>query len=151
MRPAAAAAALLALGLVACGGDDPPTRAEYVTSAGKICREAEKRIAELGDASDPDRLARAIDDVIDETRATSDKLQDLARPDGEAGETATKWVETLDEELENELIPVFEDLRDAIEAEDRQAVSDAAEELRKLEDTASDKYARELGVTACVS
>jgi hypothetical protein len=145
-------AALLAaaIGFAACGGDDAPSREEYANSASKICREAEKRIAKLGDTSEPDELAGAIDDVIDETRATSDELQDLARPDGEAGDTATKWVETLDEELENELIPVFEDLREAIEAKDREAVSEAAEELRRLEDSPSDKYARQLGVAACV-
>lgn len=141
---------VVAFGLAACAGADAPSKAQYARKANQICRDAEKRIERLGETSEPDELAGVIDDVIQETRATADELQDLDRPEGSAGETATKWVETLDKELEDDLIPAFERLRDAIEEKDQRAVQKAAAKLQALGNTDSDQYARELGARSCV-
>jgi hypothetical protein len=48
------------------------------------------------------------------------------------------------------LIPALEKLKKAIQDKDAQAAQEAATELQKLESTESDKFARELGATACV-
>ena len=87
---------------------------------------------------------------MNRSRDAADELADLERPEGADGETATKFVEGFKQEFEDKLAPAIEDLRDAVKAKDQQAVEDAAAELQSLEDTASDKYARQIGAGACV-
>jgi hypothetical protein len=87
--------------------------------------------------------------VIDESRDAADDLVALDRPDGADGETATQFVEKFKEELNSKLIPALEDVKKALEAKDAQAVQEAASKLQGLEAVESDKFARELGATAC--
>ena len=147
--------ALLGFGIAACGGDDDsgsaPTKAEFAQDADKICQDTEKEIEKIGQsASSPDALADAIDKVIAASKNAANKLTDLERPDGDAGDTATKFAEGFDQELNDQLIPALEKLKKAIQDKDAQAAQAAAADLQKLESTQSDKYARELGATACV-
>jgi hypothetical protein len=151
---------LMSFGLVACGDDDDggggggdgdaPSKAEFANQADKICRETEKEFESIGEgAESPDEVANAIDKVIAESRNAADDLVALERPEGADGETATKFVETFKQELNDKLIPALEDVKEALEAKDAQAVQEAAAKLQKLEGTESDKYARDLGATAC--
>ena len=39
---------LLALGLLACGGGDAPTKAEFGADADKVCAASEKRLGDIG-------------------------------------------------------------------------------------------------------
>ena len=147
--------ALLGFGIAACGGDDDggsaPTKAEFAQDADKICQDTEKEIEKIGQsASSPDALADAIDKVIAAAKNAANKLTDLERPDGDAGDTATKFAEGFEQELNDQLIPALEKLKKAIQDKDAQAAQAAAADLQKLESTQSDKYARELGATACV-
>ena len=147
--------ALLGFGLAACGGDDDggsaPSKAEFAKDADKICQDTEKEIEKIGQsASSPDALADAIDKVIAASKNAANKLTDLERPDGDAGDTATKFAEGFEQELNDKLIPALEKLKKAIQDKDAQAAQAAAADLQKLESTQSDKYARELGATACV-
>ena len=148
---------LLSLGLVACGDDDDgggggdaPSKAEFANQADKICRDTEKEFESIGEgAESPEEVANAIDKVIAESRSAADELVDLERPEGADGETATQFVEGFRQELNDKLVPALEDVKKALEAKDAQAVQEAAAKLQKLEGTESDKYARELGATAC--
>jgi hypothetical protein len=148
---------LMSFGLVACaddddggGGGDAPSKAEFAKQADKICKETEKEFESIGQSAEsPDEVADAIDKVIDESKSAADDLVALDRPDGADGETATKFVETFKQELNEKLVPALEDVKNALEAKDAQAVQEAAANLQKLEATESDKYARDLGATAC--
>ena len=148
---------LLSLGLVACGDDDDgggggdaPTKQEFAKQADKICNETEKEFESIGEgAESPEEVANAIDQVIDESRSAADDLVALERPEGADGETATQFVETFEQELNDKLIPALEDVKKALEAKDAQAVQEAVGKLQDIEGTESDKYARELGATAC--
>jgi hypothetical protein len=148
---------LMSFGLVACGDDDDgggggdaPSKAEFAKQADKICKETEKEFESIGQSAEsPDEVADAIDKVIDESKSAADDLVALDRPDGADGETATKFVETFKKELNEKLVPALEDVKKALEAKDAQAVQEAAANLQKLEATESDKYARDLGATAC--
>ena len=156
-RFATLALLLLSLGLVACGDDDDggggreaPSKQEFAKSADKICNETEKEFESIGkNADSSEEVVDAIDKVIDESRNAADDLVDLDRPDGADGETATKFVEKFKQELNDKLIPALEDVKKALEEKDPQKVQEAASKLQGLEATESDKYARQLGATAC--
>jgi hypothetical protein len=158
-RFAALTLVLLSLGLVACGDDDDgggggggdaPSKEEFAKEADRICNETEKEFESIGKtAESPEAVADAIDKVIDESQSAADDLVDLERPEGADGETATKFVETFRQELNDKLVPALEDVKRALEQKDAQAVQEAAAKLQKLEATESDQYARELGATAC--
>lgn len=145
---------LLSLGVAACGGGDDgsaPSKEEFAKDADKICQDTEKEIEKIGQgASSSDELGDAIDKVIAAAQDAANKLTDLERPDGDAGDTATQFAEGFEQELNDELIPALEKLKKAIQDKDAQAAQEAATELQKLESTESDKFARELGATACV-
>lgn len=146
--------AMLSLGLAACGGGDDgsaPTKEEFAKDADKICQDTEKEIEKIGQgATSPDELTKALDQVIAAAKDAANKLTDLDRPDGDAGDTATKFAEGFESELNDQLIPALEKLKKAIEDKDAQAAQAAAADLQKLESTESDKFARELGANACV-
>jgi hypothetical protein len=146
---------VVSLGLVACGGDDDsgsaPTKAEFARNAEQICRNTEKQLENIGqDASNPDEVANAIDKVIEEARRAADDLVALERPEGQAGQTAEQFSEGFKSELNSQIIPALEELRDALKKKDVQGVQAAAKKLQELETSKSDKAARELGATACV-
>lgn len=144
---------LFSLGIAACGDDDgsAPSKEEFAKDANKICQDTEKEINKIGQgASSPDELGSAIDKVIAAAKDAANKLTDLERPDGDAGDTATKFAEGFEQELNDQLIPALEKLKKAIQDKDAQAAQAAAADLQKLESTESDKFARELGATACV-
>jgi hypothetical protein len=151
------------LGLAACGDDDDsgggggdsggdaPSKQEFAKNADQICRNAEKALEQIGeDASSPEDLSAALGKALNRSRDAADELADLERPEGADGETATKFVEGFKQEFEQKLAPAIEDLRDAVEQKDQQAVQDAATKLQSLENTESDKYGREIGADACV-
>src|SRR5262245_16988701 len=106
--------AMLALGLAACGGgdDSAPTKEEFANDADKICQDTEKEIEKIGQgATSPDELTKALDKVIAAAKDAANKLSDLDRPDGDAGETATKFAEGFESELNDQLIPALEKLK----------------------------------------
>ena len=146
--------AMLSLGLAACGGGDDgsaPTKEEFAKDADKICQDTEKEIEKIGQgATSPEELTKALDKVIAAAKDAANKLTDLERPDGDAGDTATKFAEGFESELNDQLIPALEKLKKAIEDKDAQAAQAAAADLQKLESSESDKFARELGANACV-
>jgi hypothetical protein len=144
---------LVSLGLAACGGDDDsaPTKAEFANNAEKICKDTEKELENIGNgAESPDDVAAAIDKVIDKSQQAADDLVALERPEGQNGEKAQEFSEGFKSELDDDIVPALEDLQAALKKKDVQGVQDAANKLKELETSKSDKAARELGATACV-
>ncbi|MBA3262508.1 MAG: hypothetical protein H0T69_08585 [Thermoleophilaceae bacterium] len=141
---------VLALGLVACGGDDAPSRADFAADANEICQNAENELQDVAqDASSPDEIAAAVDKVIDQTQDSVDKLKDLERPEGADGEAAQKFVNALETDIEDKGIPALEDLRDALKENDQQAAQKAAQRLQAIQTTNSDRLARDVGAKSC--
>ena len=149
-RLAAIVLGLLAPGMASCDGGDPPSRAEFAERANEICREAKRSLRGLGKNADtPQAIADAVDRVIAETQGAVDELADLERPEGDAGRKAERFVDATRTEIEDQGIPVFEDIRDALGRGDRQAAQEAAEPLQAIDRTKSNRAARELGADAC--
>lgn len=141
---------LLAFGLAACGGDDPPSQEEFADRADEICREAERALQNVGESAEtPQEIADAVGRVIEESRNALDELADLERPEGDAGETAEQFVDATRTEIQDEGIPALEDLRDAVESEDQEAVQAATERLQGINAEASNRAARALGADEC--
>jgi hypothetical protein len=148
---------LFGIGLAACGGGDDdsggdaPSKQEFAKNAEQICRNAEQELEQIGEgASSPEDLSAALGKALNRTRDAADELVNLERPDGADGEAATKFVEGFKQEFDEQLAPAIEDLRDAVKEKDQQAVEEAASKLQSLENTESDKYARQIGADACV-
>jgi translation initiation factor 2B subunit (eIF-2B alpha/beta/delta family) len=142
---------LLALGLAACGDDDDaPTREDFADRANEICRDARQALENVSEeAETPEEIAAAVDRVIEESRATVDELGELEPPEGEAGEIAERFVDTTRTEIEERGIPVLEDLRDAVEDENEQAIREAVRRLQETDTDASNRAAEEIGANAC--
>ena len=146
----------LVLGLAACGGDDgggsTPSKADFAASADQICKDAEDALKNVGqNASSPEEIAAAVDKVIDETQKSVDKLKDLDRPNGAAGDAAGQFVDAIQSDIEGKGIPALEDLRDAVKSKDQAAAQKAAQKLQAIETTNSDKLASEIGAKGCAN
>jgi soluble cytochrome b562 len=145
------AVVVASLGLVTCGGgSDAPSKQEFAQDAERICKETEKALEGFGEnVNSAEDAANVIDKVIERARKAADELANLERPEGESGETATKFAEGFRKELEDKLVPALEELKRALQSKDPQAIQEAASKLQSLEATESDRYARELGIRAC--
>jgi hypothetical protein len=141
---------LLALGVAACGGDDAPSKADFAASAEKICKDAEKQLRGLGESKTRAQVADSIDKAIDATQTSVDELQDLDLPEGEAGDQAQEFVDAIEREIDKG-IPALEDLGEAIKTNDDKAAQEAYGRLQEIQDTESDKLARELGIEGCAN
>jgi hypothetical protein len=144
---------LAALALPACGGDndDGVSREDYAERVERVCDEALRELSQLDPRGAQSRaqITGLIDEVIVRARGAVDRVRALERPEGDAGETAGRFVGALDREFERELRPALEDLKNAIRSGDRVAAADAAERVYALENTESDRFARELGADGC--
>jgi hypothetical protein len=132
------------------GGDDAPSRQEFAERADEICRQAVQSLEEVGEGADtPQDIVDAVDGMIEESRDSIDQLANLERPEGAAGETAQEFVEATRSELEEEGIPALEQLRDAVEDRDQQAVAEAVARLQNLDTRESTRAAQEIGADDC--
>jgi hypothetical protein len=145
---------LAALIPAACGGDeDGVSRGDYAKRVNKVCHDAERglRKLDIGSAETSAEVGALIDDVIAKSRAAVDRLKGLERPSGDAGDAANRFVATLEREFANEALPALDDLKAAIRSGDRGAAADAADRLSELENTESDRFARQLGADSCAA
>jgi hypothetical protein len=147
---------LLAFAAASCDGDDAPTQddapsqEDFAEQANKICRDAEQSLDDVAQGADgPEDIVEAIDEVIEESRKAVDELGDLERPEGDAGEAAEQFVDATRNEIQEEGIPALEELRDAVESEDQEAIQEAAARLQRIDSSASNRTARALGATEC--
>jgi hypothetical protein len=131
-------------------GDDGPSQEEFADQANEICREAKESLDDVGEgAQGEEDIIAAIDQVIGASRETVDELAALERPEGEAGETATEFVEATRAELVDKGIPELEALREALEDRDEQAARESAQRLQEFDSEESNEAARAVGATAC--
>jgi hypothetical protein len=145
---------LAALALPACDGDDDGvSREAYADRVDKVCDDAERELNELDlrSARTSAEITALIDDVIVKSQAAIDRLRAIERPGGDDGETAERFVDSLQREFEEQVLPALEDLKRAIRTGDRAAAADAAERLSGLEDAESDRFARRLGAASCAA
>lgn len=146
---------LATLALPACGGDDDDgvSREDYAERVDRVCDDAVRELRELDlrGAESRAEITGLFDDLIVKSRAAVDRVKALERPEGDAGETADRFVGALDREFERGLLPALEDLKNAILSGDREAAADAAERLNALENAESDRFARELGADGCAA
>lgn len=146
---------LATLALSACGGDDDDgvSREDYAERVDRVCDDAVRELRELDlrGAETRAEITGLFDDLIVKSRAAVDRVKALERPEGDAGETADRFVGALDREFERGLLPALEDLKNAILSGDREAAADAAERLNALENAESDRFARELGADGCAA
>ena len=145
-----AAALCMALPLTGCGG---VSKDDYAKKADEVCRDVERRIQEIGrgqvqNAAD---LSRQIDRVKAAVRDATSRLKGLERPDGEDGDKAKDFVDTLDRELEQEFLPTLDQLARAIRERDNAAARRAAERLQRLQNSRSDRLAAEIGARECAN
>jgi hypothetical protein len=143
---------LLALALLpACNGDDAPSKEEFAQEAEGICRQAQEDLQDIGQgAESPEELAAVVEDVVERLRESVEQLSDLERPEGQAGETAERFVDAIDSQISDEGIPLLEDFRDAVEANDREAAQQALGRLEQIDESQTDELARQIGAQACV-
>jgi hypothetical protein len=149
--PFAALAAIVAGLLAGCGGSDTPSKQEFARNADKICADVESRVNELNKANPQsvsdltrfiDQLKAAVDDGIN-------RLQDLDRPDGDAGKTAKQFTDTLDGEYEKQVLPALDQLEKAVIDRDKKALKAATKRLDAVKDTESNRLASQLGAKKC--
>ena len=143
--------ALLCSSVIAATGCGGTSKEDFAKDADEICKDVEKKIQKIGGGgtSSAQQAGQQIDQVKKESRDGVDRLRDLDKPSGDDGETADKFIDTLDRELNGQAIPALEELQAAVQAKDRKKAASALQKLQSLENSQSDKYARELGAKDC--
>ena len=151
-RPSLLAVALGIVVLAGCNGDDGSTE-DYAKRLDRVCTGVERELRELDSTrvESPEETAALIDEVIAKSRQLPRRVKAIDPPEGDDGELADRFLRTLAREVENDAVPALEDLRDAIRRDDQAAAAKAGERLRGLDNSKSDRYARELGADACAS
>ena len=143
---------VLAFAAASCDGDDAPSQEEFAERANEICRETMQSLDDVAEgANEPEDIVEAIDELIEESRDAVAELDDLERPEGEAGEAAERFLDATRTEIQDVGIPAFEELRGAVEREDRGAIQEAAARLRRIDTSATNEAARKIGATACAA
>jgi len=158
-----AVALTLAVALVACGrdgadeifvpggGGDPPAGGQFAAQANAICLEAKEQIVAVQRRTpdEPEDLRDGLEQLGAVLESASDRLAELERPEGDAGEVAERYVEDLARRTE-QTPALIDTIVDAVEADDVEAVEQATGRLDALAargETAD--LARRLGATEC--
>lgn len=150
---------MLAGALVACGGDEVPARGgddtpaggQFAAQANAICLEAKQQIVAIQRRTpdEPEDLRGGLERLGAVLQDASDRLGELERPDGDAGELAERWIEDFARRTERTPQLIDTTVR-AVEADDPKAVEQATQRLSALAtrgETA--EMARRLGATEC--
>jgi len=138
-----------ALVLAGCGGDDAPSRADFAEQADKICQDAKDKIEGLEEPKDFNDIERYASDLDQAVADANKRLGDLDVPDGEDGEKAEAFQQAFAADYENQIKPKVEELRDAAESKDEQAVLRAAQAAQQVETPRTDRLAKDIGAEAC--
>lgn len=139
------AAALVGAG---CGGgDDRPSRADYVASVEEICAESDRRVQAVPEpetVADVARYGREIKSIIVELLA---EARELELPD----EDRERFEEYLDLVEADPTFDKMDDLIEAADAGDEDLVAELAAELENTGASEADELAAELGLDACAT
>lgn len=152
----------LALALVACGGDEgdeilvpgggeTPAGGQFAAQANAICLGAKEQIVaiERRTSDEPEDLRGGLERLGAVLQDASDRLAELERPEGEAGEVAERYVEDLARRTD-QTPELIDTIVDAVEAQDTEAVEQATSRLNGLAARGeAAELARRLGATEC--
>ena len=138
-----------ALALAGCGGDDAPSREDFAREADKICQDAKSKIEGLAEPKDFNDIEQYASDIDKAVADANKRLGDLDVPEGDAGEKAEAFQQAFAADYENQVKPKVEELRQAAEAKDEQAVLRAAEAAQQAETPRTDRLAKDIGADAC--
>lgn len=147
------AAAVVALGLAACGDDDsapsgPLTKAEYIAAADEVCQSFEttgdQLEEDLQNAEGNEQASQIVSDGADQAEETLADLKALQPPD-EIAEQANEFVAITEEG-----IGIIREFSEAIAADDPAQTADVGRRLNE-NDVAGDEVAAEIGFKECGS
>ncbi|MCP9491395.1 MAG: hypothetical protein MSC31_16200 [Solirubrobacteraceae bacterium MAG38_C4-C5] len=159
-------AVALAVALVACGGGDgdgdggeipargggdTPAGGQFAAQANAICLGAKEQIVAVQRRTpdEPEDLRGGLEQLGAVLQDASDRLAELERPDGDAGEVAERYVEELARRTE-QTPKLIDTTVDAVEAQDTGAVEQATQRLDALGTRGgTGDLARRLGATEC--
>ena len=144
----------IATGLTACGGDDDGvTKKQFADKANAICKSFTETLNTIGQGVDSaDKGAAAMDKGVDAAKKALDDINALELPEGDTGETAEEFQKGFEQDVNDVMIPAFEDARDAFKENDIPGAQEASERLQQLsEENKSGKLASDLGATECAS
>jgi hypothetical protein len=144
-------AALLVSATLASCGDEGPSKEDYAQDLDKICAAAEDRFQEL-DNTNPESLAeveRLVARIKSAGNAAIAKMEDLERPDGDAGEQAQRYLTAQRREWEQQAIPALDQLVGAVRRKDELELRSAVRKLDALQNAPSERIAAQLGADEC--
>ena len=138
--------------LAGCGGgEEKPTKEEFARSADAICAELDRQSEELAgaDADSPEEFVSFARRARDAAREAVRRVGELEVPEGADGEVAQAWQDAVRTQAEEEVIPAFDKLEKAAQANDEQALVAAAQELQDVDSSRADRLATDLGARRC--
>jgi hypothetical protein len=124
------------------GGGEPLSKAEFISKADAICKEAEQKIESQ---PDPQELGDLVGLAESSKKVTEDSLSDLRElePPAEVRRDYETALQTLEGQLE-----LLDDLKSGAEDEDAEAVQKVAERAQVL-DRRGDAAAKRIGLKEC--
>ena len=133
------------------GAADRPAGGQFAAQANAICLDAKQKIVAVqrGTPDEPENLRGGLEQLGAVLRDASDRLAELERPDGDAGEVADRWIEDFARRTE-ETPELIDTIVAAVAADDTRAVLQATRRLNAFSakgETA--ELARRLGATEC--
>jgi hypothetical protein len=145
-------AVFASLGLAACGGDDAPSREEFARNADSICKDLEQATERIREQN-PSNLkgvAKAVGELKSEADDATKRLDDLEVPEGEDGEKAERFVESVKTNA-GQVTGALDEMQKAAESGDQKKVVAAAEKLQKVDTKDVDKLAQDVGAKGCAA
>jgi hypothetical protein len=130
--------------LAACGGDDEPSKDEFIEQADEICTDADEQLEDIEEPSTNDEIPRYLEEVLELSENVLSDFEDLEAP----SEVEDDWNEYLDNSGEG--IELLEEARDQAEDGDAEAARETltgseADELEEKED----ELAEDIGFEEC--
>ena len=132
-------AAILVAG---CGGDDRPTREEFISEADAVCEEFDQRLEDVPEPESADDVERFADEarpVIEDGLA---ELRALQPPE----ELEEQWNELMDKN--DDALEMLDDLSQAAASADEARLQELSEEASR-QDAETDRIARAIGLENC--
>jgi formate dehydrogenase maturation protein FdhE len=139
----------VALAAAGCGGSDAPTKAEYAKDINKVCKDQKKKFENLKEPKSLDDISTFAEDIQKTFDDTSTKLEDVKEPSGKAGDQAKEFIAAFKADVDNQVKPKLDAMKQAAEAKQQQKVLAAAQQLQQIETPRTDKLARDLGANEC--
>ena len=147
----ATAIPLAALAFAGCGGDDGPTVSEFAKEADKVCTEGEKALEGVDRPQGVSGVPKFADDVKKVAQDTSDKMGELEKPSGDNADKAEQFVESFQADIEDQLIPKLDDIKETAEGGNEQETVQALESIGELDNDKTQQLAKDIGANACAS